>query len=78
MPAADHLIAVELPACSAYNTSTMPSVLHLAIYGISGLFLVGSIGAVVVIPMVAFRFFSVLFEHDTEEELANAQRKSAA
>jgi hypothetical protein len=78
VPATGHPIAVEMPSFSIYNADAMPPVSHLAIYGISGVFLVGAIGAVIVIPMVAFRFFSVLFEHDTDEELANAQRKSAA
>ena len=49
----------------------MPDML---VYGLSGMFLVGLIGCLFVIPITALQLFSILFEHDSaaEEERSKA------
>lgn len=51
---------------------------HLAVHGITGFFLLGVLGCAFVIPVVAWRFFSVLFEKDAEEAGAEQPKKPAA
>ena len=48
--------------------------LDMFVYGLSGIFLVGLIGCVFVIPITAIQLFSILFEHDSaaEEERSKA------
>lgn len=50
---------------------------HLAVYGLTGVFLLGCVGAAITIPIVAFRFVSVLFEHDVEEEEGTPDKSAA-
>ena len=38
------------------------------VYGLSGMFLIGMFGCLVVIPITAFRLFAILFQHDPEED----------
>lgn len=38
------------------------------VYGLSGMFLIGIFGCMVVIPITAFRLFGILFQHDPEDE----------
>ena len=42
--------------------------LDLLIYCLSGIFVVGVIGCLFVIPITAFRLFAILFEHDPGDE----------
>ena len=48
--------------------------LNMLIYGLSGMFLVGLIGCLFVIPITAIQLFSILLEHDpaAEEERSKA------
>jgi hypothetical protein len=47
--------------------------LDLLVYGLSGMFLVGVIGCLFVIPITAFRLFAILFEHDPAAEEEHSQ-----
>ena len=40
----------------------------LLFHTLAGMFVIGIIGCVVVIPVAAYQLFSVLFERDKEEE----------
>lgn len=51
---------------------------HLAVHGITGFFLIGALGCAVVIPVVAWRFLSVLFEQDAEEAGGEQPKNPAA
>ena len=42
--------------------------LKVAAYTLGAFFVVGGIGCVFAIPVIAFKMFSVLFEKDDEEE----------
>jgi hypothetical protein len=42
--------------------------LDMFVYGLSGIFLVGLIGCLFVIPITAIQLFSILFEHDPAAE----------
>jgi hypothetical protein len=68
---------VELSFMSDYNFHTMVPISHLAVHGITGIFVLGCIGAVITIPIVAYRFVAVLFEHDAEEEPGTTPDKAA-
>lgn len=41
--------------------------LKIAAYILGGFFVIGGIGCVFAIPVIAYKMFSVLFEDDTEE-----------
>ena len=42
--------------------------LKVLIYALSGMFVVGAIGCLIVIPITALRLFTILFEHDPPDE----------
>ena len=46
--------------------------LKIAAYILGAFFVIGGIGCVLAIPVIAFKMFSVLFEKDDEEEPAPA------
>lgn len=46
--------------------------LKIAAYILGSFFVIGGIGCVLAIPVIAFKMFSVLFEKDDEEEPAPA------
>jgi preprotein translocase subunit Sss1 len=40
---------------------------RLVVYVFEGLFVVGGVGCVIAIPIIAYKMFSVLFESDQDE-----------
>jgi hypothetical protein len=53
-------------------------VFKILYYMLGAMFVVGMAGCVIVIPITAYRLFSVLFQlDDTDEELRDSRRESA-
>jgi hypothetical protein len=68
--------------CSRYNaqqrTGDVPVALKVLFYTLSAMFVVGMAGCVIVIPITAYRLFSVLFQRDdTDEELRDSRRSGS-
>ena len=54
----------------------MPLHIHITVHVLSILFLIGAIGCAIAIPIIAWKFASVLFEKDSgEDETQDQPRK---